>query len=115
MSGAWMDSNAPGSGLSVTTISSSIPANYRMRSDLASHFGPRRVVETLPHAEEKEAADEAASAHHDRHRRCLYCSDSATNRTSPSALATSSRADFLPSFLSCSMRFCTSAAVATSS
>ena len=41
-----------------------------------------------------------------------YCTPSATNRSSPSPLATSSSTDFLPSFLSWSTRFLTSAALA---
>src|SRR6185312_14435141 len=53
-----------------------------------------------------------ASDHRKRH---AYCTLSATNRNSPSALETSSRTDFLPSFFSWSSRFLTSAALATDS
>ena len=44
-----------------------------------------------------------------------YCTLSATKRNSPSAFATSSSTDFLPSFLSWSTRFLTSAALVTAS
>src|SRR5882757_6051721 len=45
----------------------------------------------------------------------LYCTLNATNRNSPSALETSSRMDFLPSFFNWSTRFFTSAALDTAS
>src|SRR5262245_63904031 len=47
-------------------------------------------------------------------KRC-YCTLSATKRSSPSPLATSSSTDFLPSFLTWSTRFLTSAALVTAS
>src|SRR5277367_611129 len=46
---------------------------------------------------------------------CRYCTLSATKRSSPSALATRSSTDFLPSFFNWSTRFLMSAALATAS
>src|SRR5258708_3290542 len=73
------------------------------------------------HQISKESYDEDGSPGQARPRRCggcasaFYCTPSATKRHSPLVLATSSRTDFLPSFLSWSMRFLTSAALLTAS